>query len=159
VEAAGDFLCENNRYGWGTAFERVAAVTDIVEHACSYDMAPSCGRHERADGIRRDPASRRARTQEQPSTLLECARIRSWATRCPTHCTGLPDQGRGRGAEGPPVPSPISPKKAHRRRIIDQAALDTKDAGNCAEVEAAVKFADREPGPDPDELYSDVLAD
>src|SRR5256886_17394169 len=23
----------------GTAFERVAAVTDVVEHACSYDMA------------------------------------------------------------------------------------------------------------------------
>src|SRR5712691_9820264 len=33
------FLCENNRYGMGTAFERVAAVTDVVEHACSYDMA------------------------------------------------------------------------------------------------------------------------
>src|SRR5205823_13040599 len=33
------FLCENNRYGMGTAFERVAAVTDVVEHACGYDMA------------------------------------------------------------------------------------------------------------------------
>src|SRR5256714_3852073 len=33
------FLCENNRYGMGTAFERVAAVTDVVEHACRYDMA------------------------------------------------------------------------------------------------------------------------
>src|SRR5438046_5385407 len=33
------FCCENNRYGMGTAFERVAAVTDVVEHACSYDMA------------------------------------------------------------------------------------------------------------------------
>src|SRR5256714_7902923 len=33
------FLCENNRYGMGTAFERVAAVTDVVEHACSYDVA------------------------------------------------------------------------------------------------------------------------
>ncbi len=33
------FLCENNRYGMGTAFERVAAVTDVVEHARSYDMA------------------------------------------------------------------------------------------------------------------------
>src|SRR5690242_14828489 len=33
------FLCENNRCGMGTAFERVAAVTDVVEHACSYDMA------------------------------------------------------------------------------------------------------------------------
>src|SRR5438094_553870 len=33
------FCCENNRYGMGTAFERVAAVTDVVEHACSYDLA------------------------------------------------------------------------------------------------------------------------
>ncbi len=33
------FCCENNRYGMGTAFERVAAVTDVAEHACSYDMA------------------------------------------------------------------------------------------------------------------------
>ncbi len=33
------FVCENNRHGMGTAFERVAAVTDVVEHACSYDMA------------------------------------------------------------------------------------------------------------------------
>src|SRR5207253_4825927 len=32
------FCCENNRCGMGTAFERVAAVTDVVEHACSYDM-------------------------------------------------------------------------------------------------------------------------
>src|SRR5256714_14587318 len=34
------FLCENNRYGMGTAFERVAAVTDIVEPAGKYDKAP-----------------------------------------------------------------------------------------------------------------------
>src|SRR5437763_10541041 len=35
------FLCENNRYGMGTAFERVAAVTDIVEQGCSYDIGPA----------------------------------------------------------------------------------------------------------------------
>jgi len=33
----------------GTAFERAAAVTDVVEHACSYDMAAEMVRwHERA---------------------------------------------------------------------------------------------------------------
>src|SRR2546423_3937434 len=33
------FLVRNNRYGMGTAFERVAAVTDVLDPACSYDVA------------------------------------------------------------------------------------------------------------------------
>jgi len=43
--------------------------------------------------------------------------------------------------------------------VMDQAALDAMDAEIHAEVEAAVKFADESPDPDPDELYTDVLAD
>ena len=66
------FLCENNRYGMGTAFERVAAVTDIVEHACSYDMAAELVDGMNAltvyDATRR--AVERARKQSHP-TLLE----------------------------------------------------------------------------------------
>src|SRR3989449_2977295 len=37
------FCCENNRYGIGTAFERVAAVTGGVEHPWSYDRAGQLG--------------------------------------------------------------------------------------------------------------------
>jgi pyruvate dehydrogenase E1 component alpha subunit len=33
------FVCENNRYGMGTALERAAAVWDVYRRACSYDMA------------------------------------------------------------------------------------------------------------------------
>ncbi len=32
------YICENNRYGMGTAFERAFAVWDIYERAASYDM-------------------------------------------------------------------------------------------------------------------------
>lgn len=32
------FLCENNRYGMGTAVERAASLTDIAAHACAYGM-------------------------------------------------------------------------------------------------------------------------
>src|SRR5207247_8734288 len=64
--------CENNRYGMGTAFERVAAVTDIVEHACSYDMAAELVDGMNAltvhDATRR--AVERARKNSHP-TLLE----------------------------------------------------------------------------------------
>ena len=35
------YICENNRYGMGTALERASAIYDISERACSYDMARS----------------------------------------------------------------------------------------------------------------------
>src|SRR5437016_6703226 len=52
------FCCENNRYGMGTAFERVAAVTDVVEHACSYDMAAELV--DGMDAVAVNDATRRA---------------------------------------------------------------------------------------------------
>src|SRR6266508_1958214 len=40
------FICENNRYGMGTAIERASAIYDISERACSYDV-----RGEAVDGM------------------------------------------------------------------------------------------------------------
>src|SRR5439155_2585846 len=81
------FLCENNRYGMGTAFERVAAVTDVVEHACSYDMAAELVNG--MDVVAVYEATRRAaeRARKGRPTLLEVGPTVSWATRCPTRCT------------------------------------------------------------------------
>jgi len=93
------FLCENNRYGMGTAFERVAAVTDIVEHACSYDMAPTGRRDERAHGVRCD---RRA-VERARSTATHVARgadLRFMALDVRPVARRVSHQGRSRGAEG-----------------------------------------------------------
>src|SRR6058998_659767 len=154
------FLCENNRYGMGTAFERVAAVTDVVEHACSYDMAA-----EMVDGMnaltvheatRR--AVERARKNSHP-TLLE---VRTY--RFMGHSMSDPLHGVYRTkdeVEEQKARDPISHLAAKLKEdgVIDQAALDAMDAEIHAEVEEAVKFADESPDPDPDELYRDVLAD
>jgi pyruvate dehydrogenase E1 component alpha subunit len=154
------FLCENNRYGMGTAFERVAAVTDIVEHACSYDMAAELVDGMNAltvyDATRR--AVERARKNSHP-TLLE---VRTY--RFMGHSMSDPLHGVYRTkdeVEEQKARDPIThlAQKLKADGIIDQAALDTMDAEIRAEVEAAVKFADESPDPDPDELYSDVLAD
>ena len=32
------YICENNRYGMGTALERASAIYDVAQRACSYDM-------------------------------------------------------------------------------------------------------------------------
>ena len=43
--------------------------------------------------------------------------------------------------------------------MLDQAAIDELDAAMRAEVDAAVKFAEQSPDPDPAELATHVLAD
>jgi pyruvate dehydrogenase E1 component alpha subunit len=154
------FLCENNRYGMGTAFERVAAVTDIVEHACSYDMAAELvdGMNVLTvyDAVRR--AVERARKQSQP-TLLE---VRTY--RYMGHSMSDPLHGVYRTkdeVEEQKARDPIThlAGKLKEARVIDQAGLDAMDAEIRAEVEDAVKFADESPDPDPEELYTDVMVD
>ncbi|HTI06188.1 MAG TPA: thiamine pyrophosphate-dependent enzyme, partial [Gemmatimonadales bacterium] len=154
------FICENNRYGMGTAFERVAAVTDIVEHACSYDMAA-----ELVDGMNvltvHDATRRaveRARKHSHP-TLLE---VRTY--RFMGHSMSDPLHGVYRTkdeVEEQKARDPITQLAAKLKDegVIDQAALDALDAEIHAEVEDAVKFADESPDPEPGELFTDLLVD
>ncbi|HXQ29323.1 MAG TPA: pyruvate dehydrogenase (acetyl-transferring) E1 component subunit alpha [Gemmatimonadales bacterium] len=153
------FICENNRYGMGTAFERVAAVTDVVEHACSYDMAAELVNG--MDVLTVLDATERAvaRARRGHPTLLE---VRTY--RYMGHSMSDPLYGVYRTkdeVEEQKKRDPIT-QLAHRLKdtgAIDQAALDELDAAVRAEVEAAVKYADGSPDPDPTELFAHVLAD
>ena len=154
------FLCENNRYGMGTAFERVAAVTDIVEHACSYDMAAELvdGMDALAvyDATRR--AVERARKRGHP-TLLE---VRTY--RYMGHSMSDPLHGVYRTKEEVEEQRKRDPiaqlaMKLKDEGVLDQTGLDAMDAEIRKEVEDAVRFADESPDPDPAELTTHVLAD
>ncbi|HEY7684927.1 MAG TPA: pyruvate dehydrogenase (acetyl-transferring) E1 component subunit alpha [Gemmatimonadales bacterium] len=154
------FLCENNRYGMGTAFERVAAVTDVVEHACSYDLAGEIVNgmdvlemHQAAQR-----AVQRARKGGHP-TLLE---VRTY--RFMGHSMSDPLHGVYRTkeeVEEQKKKDPIS-QLAHRLMedgVLDQTAIDALDAAVHTEVEAAMQFADESPDPAPGDLTTHVLAD
>jgi pyruvate dehydrogenase E1 component alpha subunit len=154
------FCCENNRYGMGTAFERVAAVTDVVEHACSYDMAAEVvnGMDVLAvfEATRR--AAARARAGGHP-TLLE---VRTY--RYMGHSMSDPLHGVYRTKEEVEEQRKRDPithlsTKLKDEGVLDQAGLDALDADIRAEVEEAVRFADQSPDPDPAELTRHVLAD
>jgi len=154
------FVCENNRYGMGTAFERVAAVTDVVEHACSYDMAAEMvnGMDVLAVYEAAKRAADRARKGGHP-TLLE---VRTY--RFMGHSMSDPLHGVYRTKEEVEEQKKKDPitQLAHRLKddgVMDQAAIDALDAEIHAEVEAAVKFADESPDPAPDALTMHVLAD
>jgi len=154
------FLCENNRYGMGTAFERVAAVTDVVEHACSYDMAAELVNGMDVLEVYRatERAVRRARSGGHP-TLLE---VRTY--RFMGHSMSDPLHGVYRTkdeVEEQKKRDPISQLalKLKDEGVLDQAGLDELDAAMRAEVEAAVQFAEQSPDPDSAELTTHVLAD
>jgi pyruvate dehydrogenase E1 component alpha subunit len=154
------FLCENNRYGMGTAFERVAAVTDVVEHACSYDMAGEVvnGMDVLDVQAATQRAVQRARKGGHP-TLLE---VRTY--RYMGHSMSDPLHGVYRTkdeVEEQKKKDPIA-QLFHRLRqdgAIDQAGYDAVETEVRAEVDAAVKFADESPDPAPEELMTHVLAD
>ncbi|HEY3279683.1 MAG TPA: pyruvate dehydrogenase (acetyl-transferring) E1 component subunit alpha, partial [Gemmatimonadales bacterium] len=135
------FLCENNRYGMGTAFERVAAVTDVVEHACSYDMAAELVDGMNAltvyDATRR--AVERARKGGHP-TLLE---VRTY--RYMGHSMSDPLHGVYRTkdeVEEQKKKDPIAhlAEKLKEDGVMDQAGLDALDAEIHGLVDEAVKF-------------------
>jgi len=154
------FCCENNRYGMGTAFERVAAVTDVVEHACSYDMAAELvnGMDAMAVYGATERAAERARKTGHP-TLLE---VRTY--RFMGHSMSDPLHGVYRTkeeVEEQKKRDPISQLvvKLKEEGALDDAALDALDAEVRAVVEAAVQFADQSPDPDLSELTSHVLVE
>ena len=154
------FCCENNRYGMGTAFERVAAVTDVVEHACSYDMAAELvnGMDAMAVYGATERAAERARKTGHP-TLLE---VRTY--RFMGHSMSDPLHGVYRTkeeVEEQKKRDPISQLalKLKEEGALDDPALDALDAEVRAVVEAAVQFADQSPEPPLEALYEDVLVD
>ena len=154
------YLCENNRYGMGTAFERVAAVTDVVEHACSYDMAAELVDGMDVHAVRRamERAVTRARGGGHP-TLLE---VRTY--RFMGHSMSDPLHGVYRTkdeVEEQKKKDPIT-RLSHALEeagALDQDGLKALDADVRAEVEAAVKFAESAPDPDPSALHAHVLSD
>jgi len=153
------YICENNRYGMGTALERASAIYDISERACSYDMANEVvdGQDVLAVHQAMDRAVRRARDENHP-TLLE---IRTY--RFMGHSMSDPIHGHYRTREE---------VEEHRKRdplvvwgdrlkaegVLDDDGIKALDADVISEVEDAYQFADKSPDPEPGMLFADVYA-
>jgi pyruvate dehydrogenase E1 component alpha subunit len=154
------YLCENNRYGMGTALERASALYDISERACSYDMA-----NEVVDGqdvlimnAAMERAVQRARNDKLP-TLLE---VRTY--RFMGHSMSDPIHGHYRTREEVEDQRKRDPIAVWGQRLIadglmDEAGVRALDKEVMEEVEEAYQFADQAPDPAPEELYSHVYAD
>jgi pyruvate dehydrogenase E1 component alpha subunit len=153
------YLCENNRYGMGTALERASALYDISERACSYDMA-----NEVVDGqevltmyAAMERAVQLARNDKLP-TLLE---VRTY--RFMGHSMSDPIHGHYRTREEVEDQRKRDPIAVWSQRLITDGLMDEDgvralDKEVLEEVEDAYEFADQTPDPELEELYTDVYA-
>jgi pyruvate dehydrogenase E1 component alpha subunit len=153
------YICENNRYGMGTAIERASAIYDVAQRACAYDMAS-----ETVDGMDvlavRDAVARAvalARRESQP-TLLEarCYRYMGHSMSDPVH-------GHYRTREEVEEQKKRDPIRHFFERlaawkILDDQGLKDLDARVRQVVEDAIQFADASPEPAPEALYEDVYS-
>ncbi len=149
-------LIENNRYGMGTAIERVSAVPDAYKKACAFDI-PAV----QIDG--NDVLAVRDTVHE----LVERARagggpqlVEALTYRFRGHSMGDPQRYRTKEeVEAAKARDPI----VRWRQAMLSAGLATEEALREAEkeieaeVDGAVRFAEESPVPDERELCADVL--
>ncbi|MDX2192258.1 MAG: pyruvate dehydrogenase (acetyl-transferring) E1 component subunit alpha [Gemmatimonadales bacterium] len=153
------YICENNRYGMGTALERASAVFDISERARQYDMAKEAvdGQDVLAVFEAMTRAVERARARHEP-TLLE---IRTY--RFMGHSMSDPIHGHYRTREEVEEQKRRDPIHGWQARLeqwglLDGDQLKRLETGVLHEVDDAFLFAEEAPDPDAGELFTDVYA-
>jgi pyruvate dehydrogenase E1 component alpha subunit len=154
------YICENNRYGMGTALERAAAVYDVAARSCSYDMpsetVDGMDALSMRDAVRR--AAERARADGTP-TLLEARTYRFMG-----HSMSDPIHGHYRTRDEVEQQKARDPLVTFRRELeqagmLDDEAWQALEAEVADEVEDSIRFADESPDPDPSELALHVYAE
>jgi len=152
------FLCENNRYGMGTAFARVSPLPEVYKRASAYAM-----RGENVDGMDvikvyeavRDCAAH-CRAGKGP-VLLETNTYRYRG-----HSMSDPATYRTKGEvelKRKDDPIPKLRQWAVETLKIPEADFEAIDIEVKAAVDAAVKFADQSPEPSLDELHTDIFVE
>jgi pyruvate dehydrogenase E1 component alpha subunit len=154
------YIVENNRFGMGTAWERVASLYDIAQKACAYAM-PSVV----ADGMdvlemrsTVEDAIGRARRNGTP-TLIEaqCHRFMGHSMSDPVHGVYRTKEDVAEAKKTDPIKRFID--QLTEADLLTEDELEAMDAEVQAEVDDAAEFAENSPEPGDEELYTDVYAD
>lgn len=153
------FIVENNRFGMGTAWERVSSLYDIAQKACAYDMpsAVADGMDVLAMRSTVEEAVERARETSVP-TLIEarCYRFMGHSMSDPVHGVYRTKAEVEEAKQKDPIRIFIDRLKD--AELLTDEELKQIDERVRAEVDEAAEFAEQSAEPGPDELYTDVYA-
>jgi pyruvate dehydrogenase E1 component alpha subunit len=153
------YICENNQYSMGMAVTKAWAVENLLPRAAAYNMPG-----EQVDGMdviavyeAAKRAVERARSGEGP-TLLEVKtyRFRGHSMTDPAYYRTREEEQEWRNTRDP---IGIFEKKLLEQSIATQAEFDQNDARATQAAEDAAEFAENSPDPDPEGLFTDVMAD
>ncbi len=153
------FVCENNRYGMGTAIERTSAVHDLWRRACAYDL-----RGEAVDGMDvvavRDAVARAAaecRPEGGKPVLLEARTYRYRGHSMADPATYRTREEVEQEKRHDPLQVVLARMKAAGSEPTAQE-LEALEAEIAREVEGAIRFAEESPDPSPEAIWDDVYA-
>ncbi|HSB65619.1 MAG TPA: pyruvate dehydrogenase (acetyl-transferring) E1 component subunit alpha [Anaerolineales bacterium] len=147
------WVCENNRYGMGTAVERASAVSEIRQKAEGYLIPNEC-----VDGMDiiqvREAAMQaieKVRTQKTPYFLeIETYRFHG-------HSMGDPERYRTSDEvkcwQNEEDPIGIYHKYLVENQIASPDELDAIEKTTEQEIQEAVQYAESSPEPSPEDLY------
>ena len=152
------FVVENNKWAIGMAHERASSETEIYKKAKVFDMVgvEVDGMDVLAVRAVAQEAIARARAGEGP-TLIEALTYRFRG-----HSLADPDELRSaEEKEEWLARDPIKQLAAYliEYKLVNQQELKQIDQNIQADIEAAVKFAEESPEPNPSELYRYIFVD
>ncbi len=152
------YIIENNKYAMGTSLERASATTDLSHRGLSFGIEGEQvdGMDVRAVKAAVEKAAARARDGGGPY-ILEMLTYRYRG-----HSMSDPAKYRSR-EEVQSMRSEHDPIELVRKRLMesgaaDEAGLKDIDTKVRAVVSEAERFATESPEPDPQDLYTDVVA-
>lgn len=155
------FLLENNRYGMGTDYRRVAAVKELKDRGRAYDGLTSLD----VDGmdvlaVRQavEEAIERGRNEKTPSFIeARCFRYMGHSMADPMHGTYRTREEVEKWRSDDPILSFTRQLMDAGRLTEEEYKAIDREAKEIAEESAA--FADRSPFPDSEALYRYVYSD
>jgi pyruvate dehydrogenase E1 component alpha subunit len=152
------YICENNRYGMGTAMSRVSAVPEVHKRGCAYDI-----RHEAVDGMdclkmyeAVKDAAEYIRAGNGP-VLMEAHTYRFRGHSMADPATYRTKQEVEEERKNDPIPRIKA--YAMEQGLAKEEEFDAIEAEVKQIVDAAVKFADESPEPGIEELWQDTLVE
>jgi TPP-dependent pyruvate/acetoin dehydrogenase alpha subunit len=152
------YLCENNLYAMSTPIEQSFKVTSVADRASAWGIPGVSVDGNDVEAVQEavHRAAEQARMGGGP-TLLEARTYRHCGHSKSDQCLYRTDDEEQRWIERDPLT--LAEERILEREIATRAELDPIAEEVAAEVEAAVRFAEESPDPDPATVTDGVFAD